>query len=202
MRYPKGCRYIIGVDEAGRGPLAGSVSVAAVLLPVGYNMRKFNGVTDAKKLTPLRRSVVMDILKEERKKGILNYACACTGPGGIDEKGIVRAVEHAMYRALYKLNADPKMCFVLLDGSLKAPKKFTCQKTVIRGDEKLKTISLASVVAKVSRDRKMIRLAKRYPLYGFEQHKGYGTKMHYRQIRKYGLSDIHRRSFLKRLILD
>jgi len=199
MRYSKGCKYIIGIDEAGRGPLAGAVSVGAVLAPVGFHFRKFSGLTDAKKLLPKKRLELLLLLKEEQRKGNLAYSFASSSSQVIDRKGIVRAIRSAIARSLSRFNVNPEECIVLLDGSLKAPRKFVFQRTIIRGDEKVKIISLASVVAKVGRDKKMVRLAKRYPEYNFERHKGYGTKMHYESIYKYGLCGIHRRSFLKKL---
>lgn len=196
MRYPKSCKYIIGIDEAGRGPLAGSVAVGAVLMPVETPMRKFRDVTDAKKLAPARRIIFLELLHEEQRKGNLTFSFASSGPQIIDRIGIVKAIRYAISRALLQFDVDPTQCLVLLDGSLKAPGKFVYQRTIIKGDEKIKIISLASVVAKVGRDKKMVRLARIFPEYGFERHKGYGTKMHYKQIRKYGLCIIHRKSFI------
>ena len=192
-------KYIIGIDEAGRGPLAGSVAVGAVVIPAGFNMRIFKDANDSKKLTPVRRDIIIQLLKKEKNKGALNYVFASTGPEIIDKIGIVKATHRAVSHALSKLKTDSKASLVLLDGSLWAPHKFIYQRTIIRGDEKIKVISLASIVAKVGRDKKMIILSKKYPSYNFEKHKGYGTKLHYNHISKYGICDIHRRSFLKKL---
>ena len=189
-------KYVIGIDEAGRGPLAGPVSVGAVLLPFRFNKRAFKGIKDSKQLTLDQREKWYTFLQKEEQKGSLKYAVSFSDASVIDRRGIVPAIRQALARCLHKLNADPSECLILLDGSLKAPPEFTFQKTIIRGDETEVPISLASVAAKVERDRRMVRLAKRYPAYKFDLHKGYGTLTHRTLIRKLGLCDLHRRTFI------
>lgn len=202
-------QYTIGIDEAGRGPLAGPVSVAAVvimsrhrldrLLRSNLSTGRFDlgfGLRDSKKLSGKKREEWFQWLKE-KKKGELNFAVSLVGKKIIDKQGIVPAVKIGIRRCLNRLKLNPDQCRVLLDGSLKAPKIYRNQKTIIRGDETVPIITLASIVAKVTRDRKMLRLAKNFPNYQFEIHKGYGTRAHYRALRKNGLSPLHRRSFLK-----
>jgi ribonuclease HII len=189
-------RYIIGIDEAGRGPIAGAVSVGVVCIPARFDWKPWQGVKDVKLLTPLARVRWFEKLREAKHARALRYTVSFTAASQIDRRGIVPAIRAALNRAILRLEVEPTECLVLLDGSLKAPDHFVFQKTIIRGDELEPVISLASVVAKVLRDRKMVRLAKKYPKYGFDVHKGYGTKAHYRKIKKHGLSDIHRRSFL------
>jgi len=200
--------YEIGIDEAGRGPLAGPVAVGAVLFKMKDKDRlacvfkKIKG-KDSKKLTPRRREEYFEIIKNEAKKGNLQFAVSFSSAKLIDKKGIVFAIKKALAGSLEKvsnLSGDCSQMSVLLDGSLHAPEKYFNQKTIIRGDESELSISLASIVAKVSRDRKMVLLAKKYPLYGFERHKGYGTKYHCQQILKYGPSREHRVSFLTRIL--
>ncbi len=193
-------RYIVGIDEAGRGPLAGPVSVAAVAIPIRqYHVlvRYFSDAKDSKKLSPKQReSLMMKIKKRSRS---LSFSVSLVGNALIDRRGIVWAIRTAIKRCLIKLNVPPDGSRVLLDGSLKAPEKFSDQKTIIRGDDTVKIISLASIVAKVHRDRHIMRMAKRFPEYGFEIHKGYGTRHHLKMLRKHGPSAIHRRSFLTHL---
>src|SRR3989344_5230925 len=201
-------RYLIGIDEAGRGPLAGPVSVAVIATLSRLNLdNKMARVTlaidkslgvlrDSKKLSAEKREQWFAWLKQKQKKGKLKFAVSLVGEKIIDRQGIVEAVKIGIKRCLYRLSLNPNQCQVLLDGSLKAPKIYRNQKTIIRGDEKIPLIMLASIVAKVTRDRKMIRLAKKFPHYGFEIHKGYGTRAHYRALHRRGLSPLHRRSFL------
>lgn len=194
-------RYVIGIDEAGRGPLAGPVSVAAVCIKEeSYTriIREFKEVRDSKQLSASQREEWF--LKIQESNGRMFYAVSLVGNRTIDKRGIVKAIGLALSRSLQKLSVDPNRAMVLLDGSLKASSIFKNQKTIIGGDSKVKIISLASVVAKVHRDRHMKKKAKEYPQYGFEVHKGYGTRVHIEAIKKHGLSEMHRRSFLKNLI--
>jgi ribonuclease HII len=211
----KTIKYVIGIDEAGRGPLAGPVSVAAVALMSRHRLdsdlrsnlgtERFDlgfgppagGLRDSKKLSAKKREQWFVWLKQKQKNGELKFAVSLVGEKIIDRQGIVRAVKIGIKRCLDRLNLEPERCRILLDGSLHAPKIYKNQKTIIRGDEKIPLIMLASIVAKVTRDRKMIRLAKISPHYGFEIHKGYGTRAHYRALHRHGLSPLHRRSFLK-----
>ena len=201
MFYAIVMRYIVGIDEAGRGPLAGPVCVATVAIPERIYksvMFEFRGVKDSKKISGIVRDKWLKKIKNHKSKSILSSS-SLVGNATIDKKGIVRAVSIALSRSLLKLGIKPLKSKVLLDGSLKAPGVYKYQKTIIRGDEKEKIIAMASIVAKVHRDRHMIRKSKKYPKYGFEIHKGYGTKRHIKKIKEHGLSDIHRRSFLRSL---
>lgn len=190
-------RFLVGVDEAGRGPLAGPVAVGAVVVSAGKRHPLLAGVKDSKMLTPRARREWFGKIRIARKNGTLGYSVSCVGPKIIDDKGIVFAVRLAVSRSLKKLGVPPHRTLVLLDGSLSAPKSFIFQKTIIRGDQTVPIISLASIPAKVVRDGKMIRLSKKYPDFGFEIHKGYGTRSHYKKIRKHGTCEIHRNSFLR-----
>ena len=210
MKY----KYIIGIDEAGRGPIAGPVAVGAVLFESG-EYEKFvagkglssrrsdsdgrgetlrsNNLKDSKKLSEKKREEWFEKIQELS----LESAIAFSSNKVIDTKGIVRAIEMAIEKIFLKFNKNPDECLVLLDGNLKAPKGFKNQETIVKGDEKEPVISLASIVAKVSRDRYIVDLAKKYPEYCFEKHKGYGTKVHYEMLKKHGLCNIHRRTFIK-----
>lgn len=191
--------YIVGIDEVGRGPLAGPVTVCACAISCAaiqrFFARDFKGIRDSKKLSSRRREIFFNIAKRARREGKIKYAVSHVGAGTIDHIGISQAVARALMRSLVKLKLDPKMCRVFLDGSLRAPRQFAKQKTIIGGDQSVPIISLASVIAKVTRDRKMTRLARRFPNYGFEIHKGYGTLAHRRAIRRCNLSPLHRRTF-------
>ncbi|MFC1729784.1 ribonuclease HII [candidate division KSB1 bacterium] len=189
-------KYIIGIDEVGRGPIAGPVSVGAVLLPKDYSWQNFDGLKDSKKLTEKNREVWFSKVCEMSD---VSYAVSSVSEKIIDSGGIVPAIRTALSQSLKKLDVEPNECLVLLDGGLYAPEEFIYQKTIIKGDEKECAIALASVMAKVTRDRKMVQFGGEYSEYGFETHKGYGTKKHYEKIREHGLCDIHRRSFLKSL---
>ena len=195
-------RYLIGIDEAGRGPLAGPVAVAVFLVreKTQQHLLSFfpkGEVRDSKKLAPTVRERIFKLLERAKVSGQVFYAVSFASATFIDLWGITAAVRLATARVLSSLDVKAAQCLVLLDGALHAPSRFTRQKTIIKGDEKEPVIALASIVAKVSRDRKMISLSKKYPQYDFHIHKGYGKKKHYKKIRAYGLSPIHRRSFLK-----
>ncbi|MEK7505797.1 MAG: ribonuclease HII [Patescibacteria group bacterium] len=190
--------YIVGVDEAGRGPLAGPVSVAAIAVKKNSPILKLiRGIRDSKQLSEKQREEWFVKIKNWEKRKLLKKAVSMVGSQTIDRRGIVRSVHLALTRSINKLSVSPNRTQVLLDGSLYAPKEYKNQKTIIGGDEKVSLIALASIVAKVSRDRRMKRLSKKYPRYGFDVHKGYGSALHIKLIRRYGLSDIHRRSFCR-----
>jgi len=190
-------RWVIGIDEAGRGPLAGPVTLAAVACPRTVARAIFKGIKDSKHLTLKAREVWLKKIKSHPK---IFYAASSVGPSIIDRVGITKAIRRAVGRVLNRLDTERfGMAEILLDGSLKAPDKYP-QKTIIKGDEKIPVIAAASVVAKTSRDRKMIRLSSKFPQYYFEIHKGYGTRLHYKMLKKHGLSEIHRRSFLGKII--
>lgn len=204
MKFPKGVKYIIGVDEAGRGPLAGPVSVGVCALPVKMTRRDFKGIRDSKKLSEKMRDVWFAKMLEMQKVGGLYFSVNLVSNKIIDERGISFAIKKAMNDGLIdvmdNMRAKYSECFVLLDGSLRAPSEFIFQKTIIKGDEKEFAISLASIAAKVTRDKYMKKMAKKYPNYGFEVHKGYGTAKHIISIKKEGISALHRKSFLKNIV--
>lgn len=191
-------KWLIGVDEAGRGPLAGPVAVGVVKVPVGFDWSLIPGVGDSKKISPKNREAIFRRAQELRYYQVLDFAVAQVGSSVIDEKGIVFAINIAMGRCLKRLGLNPAECFIKLDGSLHAPAQFS-QETIIRGDSLEPAIGLASIAAKVTRDRYMERISKRYTQYDFEVHKGYGTKAHCQAIAQYGKSPIHRVSYCKNI---
>lgn len=190
----------IGIDEAGRGPLAGPVAVAVFGMKEGFKLKGFPKGKDSKKMSEVEREKWFAIFNEEKKKGNVFFEVALPSSKVIDSKGIVGAINLAMEKCLSALegteniNAKSK---VLLDGALKAPARFADQKTIIKGDEKEMLIACASIVAKVSRDRFMKRVSAKYPGYDLHVHKGYGTKRHREAMATLGLSDIHRKSFCR-----
>lgn len=191
--YTFSMRLILGVDEAGRGPLAGPVAVGVVSAPEGLDIsEEFPGVADSKKLREKRREEIFERLLSHPT---VRYTVELEDAKTIDREGIATAVRLALYRGVNILAPDSAVVKVLLDGSLKAPPEYK-QETVIGGDATVPIISLASIAAKVTRDRLMCALAEQYPEYAFEQHKGYGTKKHYEALRKHGLCAIHRQSFI------
>lgn len=192
--------HIIGVDEVGRGPLAGPVTLAAVLVRGDKSDKLFatlfKGVRDSKKLSPKIRERWYKNAVKARREGMIDFAVASSSAAVIDRVGISKAIKRAVRTCLTKLNADPKTSLVLLDGSLYAPEIFIHQRTIIKGDDKEPVIGLASIVAKVSRDRKLGQYSTLFPGYGFDVHKGYGTKLHQKALRALGPCKIHRSSFL------
>jgi ribonuclease HII len=190
-------QFIIGIDEAGRGPLAGPVAVGVIKVPVGFNIKKhFPGVADSKKLSEKKREEIYALLLAREKAGDVSFCVRFASNTCIDEHGITRAVRHSIYKGVRTLAPSSKGVCILLDGLLHAPLEYK-QKTIVRGDVTEPIISLASIAAKVERDRLMKKLAKKYPMYAFEVHKGYGTAKHRKAIKRFGLSKIHRRSFCK-----
>lgn len=187
---------MLGVDEAGRGPLAGPVSVGVVAVADGFDVAKeFPGVADSKKLSEKNREKLFQMLAARVVLGDVRFAVEFGSAETIDREGIAAAVRRAVSRGVNALAPDAALVRVQLDGSLKAPPEYS-QETIINGDDLIPLISLASIAAKVLRDRLMMELAQRYPHYGFEKHKGYGTKLHYEMLATYGPCAIHRRSFL------
>lgn len=180
---------ICGVDEAGRGPLAGPVCAAAVILPKGLVI---SGLNDSKKLSDKRRRELFPVIRQEA----VSFGIAFASQEEIDEINILQATFLAMRRAIDRL--EPKPEFALIDGNRETDFGVPCR-TVIKGDSLSANIAAASVLAKVTRDDYMIEAAQKYPGYGFEIHKGYGTKAHYAALEKLGPCPIHRRSFLKKL---
>lgn len=186
--YSDGYRVICGVDEAGRGPLAGPVCAAAVILPNGLEIP---GLTDSKKLTDKKRRELFPIIKEQA----VAYGIGFASHEEIDEINILQATYLAMERALAQLSVKPDIA--MIDGN--RAKDFGIPvRTVVKGDSLSANIAAASVLAKVSRDDLMLELAGQYPEYGFEVHKGYGTKAHYAALRQHGASPVHRKTFLKK----
>ena len=186
--YDEGFEIICGVDEAGRGPLAGPVCAAAVILPKGLEIP---GLTDSKKLTDKKRRELFPVIKEQA----IAYGIGLASHDEIDEINILQATYLAMERALAQLTVKPDIA--LIDGN--RAKDFALPvRTVVKGDSLSMNIAAASILAKVTRDDLMLELAEKYPQYGFEVHKGYGTKAHYEALRAHGASEIHRKTFLKK----
>ena len=186
--YAEGYKMICGVDEAGRGPLAGPVCAAAVILPKGLVLP---GLNDSKKLTDKKRRELFPIIKEQA----IAYGIGLASHEEIDEINILQATYLAMERAIAQL--EGKADFALIDGN--RAKDFGLPvRTVVKGDSLSASIAAASVLAKVTRDDIMLEMAEKYSEYGFEVHKGYGTKAHYDALRNHGHSPIHRMTFLKK----
>lgn len=185
-----GYKVICGVDEAGRGPLAGPVHAAAVILPLGLEIE---GLNDSKKLSEKKREQLFDIICEKA----IDYSIGVATEKEIDEINILNATFLAMHRAVEGLKIRPD--YALIDGNQYPRIPFVTEETVVKGDAKSMSIAAASILAKVSRDRFMLEKAKELPQYEFEKHKGYGTKLHYEKILEYGPSPIHRMTFLKKL---
>ena len=186
--YDRGLTAVCGVDEAGRGPLAGPVCAAAVILPQGLEI---SGLNDSKKLTDKKRRELFPIICEKA----IAYGIGYASEQEIDEINILQATFLAMQRAIDQL--EGKADFALIDGNREKDFGLPVM-TVVKGDSRSANIAAASVLAKVSRDDKMLELAEQYPQYGFEIHKGYGTKAHYEALTEHGASPVHRMSFLKK----
>ncbi len=187
----KGYKIVCGVDEAGRGPLAGPVCAAAVILPDNCEIE---GLNDSKKLSEKKREALFDIIINKA----LSYSICYGTVEEIEKYNILNATFLAMNRSIESLSVKPDYC--LIDGN-RVPKeiKFPCE-TVVKGDLKSASIAAASILAKVTRDRLMVEYDKKYPNYGFSKHKGYGTKEHYFAIKNNGVCEIHRLSFLKNVL--
>jgi len=188
VRSSEGIAYLCGVDEAGRGPLAGPVCAAAVILPPGLEIE---GLGDSKKLSEKKREL---LFKQIREKA-LAWHIAEASVQEIEDLNILRAALLAMNMAAKGLPITPE--FILVDGN-KLPETGLPMRAVIGGDNTSASIAAASILAKVARDRQMLDLAEKYPSYHFEWHKGYGTKLHYQMLDKHGPCDAHRQSFLKK----
>ena len=187
--YDSGIRLLCGVDEAGRGPLAGPVYAAAVILPRGLVIE---GLNDSKKLTEKRREALYERIRAEA----LSFGIARAEVEEIEERNILGATFLAMNRAIEQLSPQPELA--LIDGN-RGSGILIANRCVVGGDGCCADIAAASILAKVSRDRFMLEMAERYPEYGFERHKGYGTALHYERLRRYGPSPIHRMSFLRKM---
>ena len=186
----KGYRIIAGVDEAGRGPLADEVYAAAVVLPEGVLIE---GLNDSKKISEKKREKLFDEIKEIA----LAYAVATASVEEIDELNIRNATYVAMNRAIEALNIKPD--YVIVDGDCIKECNYP-HECVVKGDAKSMSIAAASILAKVSRDRHMLKMAQKYPQYGFEKHKGYGTKAHIEALKEFGPCEIHRKTFIKKFV--
>ena len=187
--YAGGVKRLCGVDEAGRGPLAGPVCAAAVILPQNCEIQ---GLNDSKKLSEKKREALFDVICASA----VSYGIAFATVEEIEEYNILGATFMAMNRAIARLDRVPELA--LIDGNRNTGIQIP-SRCVIGGDGKCADIAAASVLAKVTRDRYMRQMAELYPQYGFEKHKGYGTKAHYEAIRAYGPSPIHRPSFLRKM---
>lgn len=188
LAMEQGYKLICGIDEAGRGPLAGSVFASAVILPVDCEIE---GLNDSKKLSEKKREYLFDIIKDKSIK----YAITSVDEKIIDEINILQATMLAMKSACEKVGAD----YAIIDGN-RMPSLSIAGETLVKGDAKCPSIAAASILAKVSRDREMLEYDKIYPEYQFAKHKGYGTALHRELLLKYGVCDIHRRSFLKKIL--
>lgn len=212
-------KYVIGIDEVGRGPIAGPVAVGAfVFLKINEAKKFFKGVKESKQLSEKEREIWFEKISKMREgddrgndlglgsgktrdyKNLADFAVTFQSEKVIDKKGLSFAIKKCLETSLEKLikkhKIKPEEVLVLLDGGLKAPSKYIHQKTIIKGDTKEMAIALASICAKVLRDRKMVKWSKIYKEYGFEVNKGYGTKKHYEALSANGLTSIHRHSFL------
>lgn len=198
-------KYIIGIDEVGRGPLAGPVAVGIVVMEFDkyqslLNQEIFQSGKDSKKLTPKKRLEYFEKIKELKKEQILNFGVFYESNEIIDKWNIAGAIRRAIGKGLSNLGSSCSETTVLLDGGLKAPVEFVNQQSIIKGDEKELIISLASIVAKVSRDGVMVNLAKTIPYYDLKNNKGYGTAKHLADLKKYGPCPLHRKSFLTKIV--
>mgnify|MGYP004542370619 FL=1 len=187
--YDSGVSILCGVDEAGRGPLAGPVCAAACILPRGLVI---DGLDDSKKLSDEKRRELFDVIKREA----VSFGVAFASVEEIEEHNILRATFMAMNRAIAKLDVVPELA--IIDGNRAAGIEMPAR-CIVKGDSKCADIAAASILAKVTRDEYMLAMAEKYPEYRFEKHKGYGTKLHYEALREYGPSPIHRMSFLKKV---
>ena len=199
--HEQGFALVCGVDEAGRGPLAGPVVAAAVILPPKEELLEkcplLAGLNDSKKLTEKKREMLFDPIRQYA----LAYGIGQANAREIDEHNILQATFLAMGRAVENLKQNFQLTpdILLVDGN-RDPKIMDPTRTVIKGDASSASIAAASILAKVTRDRQMVELDKLYPQYGFAKHKGYPTKLHYERIAEYGITPQHRRSFLKKVL--
>jgi len=200
--FKKGFKYIVGVDEVGAGPLAGPVVVCATLFDKKFYSQKHEElfeVRDSKLLSSKKRQELSDRILESK----IRYQIGSCSPEKIDRINIFQAIQAAMRMAVFKLvkkyKIKPKQVMVLLDGRNLISNLDLAQQAIVKGDRKVFAISCASIIAKVKRDKIMDNYSKKYSNYGFEKHKGYGTKDHFAKLRKYGLCPIHRKSFCRNL---
>ena len=189
----EGYPVLCGIDEAGRGPLAGPVFAAAVILPDGLVIE---GLNDSKKISEKKREALFDVICREA----VSYAVASASVEEIEQYNILQANYMAMRRAVAALSVKPDL--ILVDGNGLPPGLPVPARTLVKGDALSASVAAASILAKVSRDRLMMELDVQYPQYLFAKHKGYGTALHYEMLREHGLSPVHRRSFLKKITGD
>lgn len=187
--YDSGVETLCGVDEAGRGPLAGPVCAAAVILPRGIEIP---GLDDSKKLSEKKREALYDVICREA----VSYSVSFATVEEIESLNILGATFLAMNRAISGLSLTPELA--LIDGNRNSGIEMP-SRCIVKGDSKCADIAAASILAKVTRDRYMLELDKQYPQYRFSKHKGYGTKLHYQMLREYGASEVHRKSFLRKM---
>ncbi len=187
--YDSGVETLCGVDEAGRGPLAGPVCAAAVILPRGIEIP---GLDDSKKLSEKKREALYDVICREA----VSYSISFATVEEIESLNILGATFLAMNRAISGLSLTPELA--LIDGNRNSGIEMP-SRCIVKGDSKCADIAAASILAKVTRDRYMLELDKQYPQYRFSKHKGYGTKLHYQMLREYGASEVHRKSFLRKM---
>ena len=195
-------KLIVGIDEVGRGPLAGPVSIGVVVLPAEFDTTVFGKFGDSKKMTEKARERVHALAGEARASGHISFGVYSQPAEVIDSRGILFALNQCIQQGLTELVVDPATCVVYLDGSLRAPAQYA-QESMIRGDSLVPAISLASIVAKVERDRYMSTVAEAaHPEYGFKTHKGYGTASHIAALRTHGPSPLHRSSFIRNIMIQ
>lgn len=202
--------YMVGIDEVGRGPLAGPVTLCACMAAAdfgnpdcikgGVAEEWFADIRDSKKLSEKKREAWFKKAETARNGGLLTWVVVSKTAEEIDRLGIAVAIREALAECLEGLKVAPAQVKVFLDGSLCAPAPYIHQETIIKGDEKISLISIASIIAKVTRDKHMNEMAAVHTGYGFEKHKGYGTAAHIKAIKKLGVSPLHRRSFLRNIL--
>lgn len=194
----KNFTHVIGIDEAGRGSIAGPVAVGVFLCSKNFALKlrkKFSGLNDSKQLSENQRERIFSLIEISANKKELDFIVVLVPAKIIDKNGITKAVQIGIDKGIKKLNPNPKNTFIYLDGLLKVSEKFS-QETVIKGDAKIAVISAASICAKIIRDRYMKKIARTISGYGFEKHKGYGTKFHYKALQTLGFSLEHRKTFI------
>jgi ribonuclease HII len=196
-------KYVIGIDEVGRGPIAGPLVVCACALKGGVDVLSLfpkGELRDSKKLSEKVRAAIVEKLQPLIESSDVIFGLGEIRADQIDERGLSSAIKDALVLALKKVHEQgvPQDTFIFLDGSLHMDEKYQ-QETIIKGDEKIPEIALASIIAKVYRDTLMKKVADAYPGYGFESHVGYGTKSHYEAISKKGVTPLHRKSFLTKM---
>jgi ribonuclease HII len=196
MKNPE---YIVGIDEVGRGPLAGPVSVGVFVIHKEH-MDKIAIAHDSKQVSEKGREEICKEFKKLKSEGLCDYVVVSKSSLMINQNGISNCIKTSIAEGLLKLNIDPNNTEIKLDGMLYAPEKYINQETITKGDSKEKVIGAASIVAKVTRDKFMVNQAKKYPEYGFESHKGYGTKKHREAIREIGTCPLHRDLWVRNIL--